>query len=139
MRRTTTGRVAAMVLTVWTTGPVNAGGASEATETVWQRHLQSALAGDIDAMLADFSEESVIITREGPIRGEHAIRGFFEAFLAGSTPEANATVVVNSEIVEDRMVFFNFTVGAEKRTFSDTALIEDGKIKVLTTVDYAAE
>ena len=34
---------------------------------------------------------------------------------------------------------FNFTIGVTKRTFNDTALIEDGKIKVLATVNYAAE
>ena len=112
---------------------------SEATTAVWNRHVARATARDIDAVLNDFTDESAIVTSDGVIEGKAAIRAFFEAFLAGMTPEAIKSIVVNAETAHGKVMVFNFTVGVAKRTFQDTALIEDGKIKVLATVDYAAE
>lgn len=119
--------------------PADAADRGEATAAVWQRHLESALSGDIDAVMSDFSDHSVIVTADGVLEGKAAIRAFFEAFLADSSPEVNETITVNSHTVHDRVVVFNFTIGAAARTVHDTALIEDGKIVALTTVDYPAE
>ena len=100
---------------------------------VWQRHVQAASSGDIEAVMQDFDESSAIITPEGVHSGTAAIRGFFEEFLGGLDP---AEVVVNAELVHDDVVVFNFTVGDPGLTFHDTALIRDGRIAVLSTVSY---
>lgn len=116
-----------------------AGDTAEVTKAVWAQHVARATAGDIDAVMEDFSDDSVMVTPRGSLEGKTAIRGFFEEFLAGFTPEIAESTVVNSETVHGKVVVFNFTIGAAGRTFHDTALIEDGKIKVLATVDYPAE
>ena len=112
---------------------------SDATTAVWKRHVERATARDVDAVLEDFTDESAIVTADSVIEGKAAIRAFFEAFLAGITPEAIKSIVVNAETAHGKVMVFNFTIGVAKRTFNDTALIEDGKIKVLATVNYAAE
>jgi ketosteroid isomerase-like protein len=112
---------------------------SKATTAVWNRHVANATAKNIDAVLEDFTDESVIVTSDSVIEGKAAIRAFFEEFLAGITPEAIKSMFVNAETAHGKVMVFNFTIGVAKRTFQDTALIEDGKIKVLATVNYAAE
>jgi hypothetical protein len=112
---------------------------TEPTRAVWERHLQAGFAGDLDGVMADFTESSVIITPEGVLAGEAAIRDFFEMALAGVTPDAMATVAVNAEFVHGNVVFFNVTVGAEGLTYHDVAVVEDDRITVLTNVAYPAE
>lgn len=112
---------------------------SAETRAVWERHLAAATAGDIDAVMEDFTDASAIVTTGGVLAGRDAIRGFFEEFLAGGSDEANESVVVNAFVVHDDVVVFNFTIGAIDRSFHDTALIRDGRIAVLSTLDYPAE
>ncbi|WP_017940455.1 MULTISPECIES: hypothetical protein [unclassified Thioalkalivibrio] len=105
---------------------------------VWHRHLQAGLAGDVDAVMADFTEASVIMTADGVIAGEAAIRDFFEKLLADMTPQVAESVKVNFEHAHDDVVISNFTIGAWDRTLHDTAVIDSTFIRVLTTVNYAA-
>jgi uncharacterized protein (TIGR02246 family) len=112
-----------------------AGDRSQESKAVWDRHVQAALSGDLDAVMKDFTEDSVILTAGGVIEGKAAIRAFFEAFLDGATTAA-AETVVNHEIIHDDIVVFNFSEGG--RTFHDTAVIANGKIMVISTIDYRA-
>lgn len=106
------------------------------TTAVWNRHVERAMAGDLDAVMEDFAEDSVIITADGVIAGKDAIRRFFEDFLAGFDQAAIESTVVNAQTIHDDVVFSNFTIGTVGLTFQDTAVIRDDRIKVLTTVSY---
>lgn len=111
---------------------------SAETAAVWQRHVERATAGNLDAVMEDFAEDSVIITTDGVIAGKAAIRGFFETFLAGFDQEAIQSTVVNAQTIHDDVVFANFTIGSAGMTFHDTAVIRDDRIRVLATVAYPA-
>jgi hypothetical protein len=110
---------------------------TEATRAVWARHVAAATSGDVDAVMADFTEQSAIITPEGVIGGTAAIRAFFEDLLGGLTPEEVEAAVVNAEIAHGDVIVYNFTLG--DRTFHDTAVIADDRISVLSTVAYPAD
>jgi ketosteroid isomerase-like protein len=110
-----------------------------ASRAVWERHVQAATAGDIDAVMADFTEESAIITTDGVIIGTADIRRFFEDLLGGLEPGALETTVSNAELTHGNVLVANFTIGAVGRTFQDTAVIRDDRFLVLTTVNYPAE
>jgi ketosteroid isomerase-like protein len=110
-----------------------------ASRAVWERHVQAATAGDIDAVMADFTEESAIITTDGVISGTADIRRFFEDLLGGLAAGALETTVSNAEFTHGNVLVANFTIGAVGRTFQDTAVIRDDRFLVLTTVNYAAE
>lgn len=109
------------------------------TAVVWQRHVERATAGDLDAVMEDFADDSVIITTDGVIAGKAAIRAFFEEFLAGYDQAAIASTVVNAQSIHDDVVVANFTIGTAGLTFHDTAVIRDNRIKVLATVAYPAK
>jgi len=110
-----------------------------ASRAVWERHVQAATAGDIDGVMADFSEQSAIITTDGVISGTADIRRFFEDLLGGLEPGALDTTVPNAEITHGDVLVANFTISAVGRTFHDTAVIRDDRFLVLTTVNYPAE
>ena len=110
-----------------------------ASRAVWERHVQAAVAGDLDAVMADFTEESAIITTDDVISGMADIRRFFEELLGSLEPGALATTVPNAEIIHGNVLVANFTIGAVGRTFHDTAVIRDDHFAVLTTVNYPAE
>jgi uncharacterized protein (TIGR02246 family) len=131
---------AAMVaaLIVVAVAPATAGNPAD-TAAVWQRHVERATARDLDAVMEDFAEDSVIITPEGVIAGEAAIRAFFADFLAGFDQAAIESTVVNAQTIHDDVVVFNFTVGTAGMTFHDTAVIRDDRIRVLATVGYPAQ
>lgn len=110
-----------------------------ASRAVWERHVLAATAGDLDAVMADFTEESAIITTDGVITGTAEIRGFFEQLLDGLEPGALETTVSNAEITHGDVLVANFTIDAVGRTFHDTAVIRDDRFLVLTTVNYPAD
>lgn len=105
---------------------------------VWDRHVAAAMSGDVDAVMADFADDAVIATPDGTLSGD-AIRRFFETFLSDFTPEAMDSVVVNSESAHGDVIVSNFTIGAWDQTFHDTAVIEEDRIVVLSSVAYPAK
>ena len=44
------------------------------TEMVFEHHLESILAKDVDAVLQGFAEDAVVFAPDGPIRGREQIR-----------------------------------------------------------------
>jgi SnoaL-like protein len=110
---------------------------TDATRAVWARHVEAATSGDLDAVMADFTERSAIITPEAVISGTAAIRAFFEDYLGGLTPAEVAGAVVNAEIAHDDVMVYNFTIGGS--TFHDTAVIRDDQILMLSTASYPAD
>ena len=109
---------------------------SSDSAAVWHRHVERAVAGDIDAVMEDFDDNLVVITADGVLAGKAAIRQFFEAFLGDYDRAAINSTVVNAQTIHDDVVVFNFTVGSAGMTYQDTAVIADDRIRVLTTVGY---
>ena len=52
------------------------------TNAVLDNHLAAAQRGDLEAVLNDFSEDSVLFLPQGPDRGIAVLREFYTAFLA---------------------------------------------------------
>ena len=50
------------------------------TEAVLEHHLQAIAAGDLKGVLADYTEDSVLLTPNGPLKGLKALGEFFGAF-----------------------------------------------------------
>ena len=51
---------------------------------VLDHHVHAFAAGDLDAMLADYTEDSVFITPQGVLTGPAEIRPLFEAMIEES-------------------------------------------------------
>ena len=56
------------------------------TEGTLIRHFE-AFTKDLDALMADYTPDSVLFTPNGALRGLEQIRGFFSEVLRTSPPE----------------------------------------------------
>jgi ketosteroid isomerase-like protein len=98
------------------------------TETILGKHLQAIFARDLDAILSDYVEESVLFTQNGTFKGLEAIRGFFTFALTIFTPEVIATMNLSKQDIHGEYAYIVWTAGATVLMGSDTFLIRNGKI-----------
>ena len=110
-----------------------------ASKAVWDGHLQKVMAKNLDAVMADFTDASVIVTPDKVYSGTAEVRGFIGKFIEQLTPEAMKSMIVQADVPHDNIVFTKFTVGKFKRTFVYTAEINGNKITTITTTNFAAE
>lgn len=104
-------------------------------EEVFQHHAQALGAGDLDEILADYSDDAVFITPAGVKGGKAGVREGFTQLLA-DVPNADWTLP--TQIYEGDVLFLEWTAHAEKTRIEDgvdTFIFRDGQI-VLQTVRY---
>jgi ketosteroid isomerase-like protein len=98
---------------------------SDETMRVLQRHGAAAAANDLDAIMADYAKDAVLISpRHGVLHGEE-IRTFFEH------PNDVTGFEVITLLVDDEVAFFTWRTDAVPFG-SDTFVLRDGKIAVQT-------
>ena len=102
-----------------------------ATQTVLQRHLQSA-GESVDAVMADYVDESVLITQEATYRGLAQIRSFFTELLEGSTQGFLGVLEMKRMEVVGELAFILWEAKPWFPFATDTLLIRDGKILLQT-------
>jgi ketosteroid isomerase-like protein len=104
-------------------------------EEVFQHHAQALGAGDLDEIVADYSDDAVFITPAGVKSGKAGVREGFTQLLA-DVPNADWTLP--TQIYEGDVLFLEWTAHAEKTRIDDgvdTFIFRDGQI-VLQTVRY---
>jgi len=103
---------------------------SAKTEETLIHHLESFGVGDVDAILADFTEDSTIIMPTDTIRGLGNIRPLFEKFVSEIIPPGSS-FQMSKQIIEEEIAYIVWSAESEKYRIpfaSDTFLIRDGKI-----------
>lgn len=112
---------------------------TEETKTVVGNHTRALARGNMEAVLADYTEESVIYWEQGPSRGLEEIEKFAQHFL-DSIPEGfwkNASTIKASFDGEIGYTLWASTAGVPLGT--DTYVVRDGKIMVQTFAMYVAD
>jgi uncharacterized protein (TIGR02246 family) len=107
-------------------------------QEVFAHHAQALMAGDLDGILADYTDDAVFITPGGVLRGKDGVREGFTRLLA-DLPEA--TWDVPTQIYEDDVLFIEWTAVAKQTRATDgvdTFVFTDGAIRV-QTVRYTLE
>ena len=100
------------------------------TQAVLDHHWQTFLANDLDGVMEDYTEESILITPNGTYRGLDEIReNFVNAFLAFPTQEAKLALNQSLSVQDVGYILWE----ADTPTFSlsfatDTFIIRNGKI-----------
>ena len=104
------------------------------TEEVFGHHMQAIVARDLDAILEDYTEESILDVNlaPGPVRGLAGLRASFAGILELFTPEVISTFKVARQDVEGEVVYLLWSAGATIPAGSDTFVIRNGKIVVQT-------
>jgi ketosteroid isomerase-like protein len=102
---------------------------SQAQDTL-NHHLQSFGGGDIDAIVSDYTEGSVILFEGNLITGLDNIRAFFDDFITNTLPPGCEFDIKHMQVVDD-MAYIAWTAGTDALDFklgTDTFIIKDGKI-----------
>ena len=101
------------------------------TEEVFRHHLEAFAAGDIDEILKDYSESTLVIYNDRVARGLAEIRLFFEHWIDELLPPGCRFDLDHVQVVDD-LVFITWTAESEKLEFelgTDTFLIRDSKVQ----------
>lgn len=104
---------------------------SNTTEAVLRNHLEAAGKG-VDAVMEDFTDESILITHATTYRGLAEIRRFFTTLLDGA-PDGffDAFRVVRQE-VEGEVAYILWEAKPWLERATDTFVVRDGKIRYQT-------
>jgi predicted SnoaL-like aldol condensation-catalyzing enzyme len=111
-------------------------GESPSTRALVQRHLSAFLDNDLEAVLSDYTDESMLVTADATYSGRQAIRGFF-AKLVPLFPKEKSRLDLDRMVVDGEMAFivWHATTPAVKVTLgTDTFVLKDGKIHRQTFV-----
>ena len=106
------------------------------TESTLAHHLQ-ALGEGIDAILSDYTEESVLFTPNGPLHGLAAIRASFESFIKNSPPELVQAIKVLRQDIAGEVAYIVWEAKPFITRATDTFVIRNGKIVTQTYAIFA--
>jgi hypothetical protein len=102
----------------------------ESTAKVLDHHWQAFGANDLEAVMADYTEESILITPDKTYKGLKEIRDNF-VFAFTVFPKGSSTLKLRKSIVQQEVGYITWeaTTPKTKKSFNtDTFIIHDGKI-----------
>jgi ketosteroid isomerase-like protein len=101
-------------------------------QEIFQHHAEVLIAGDLDGIVSDYSDDAVFITPAGIRRGKDGVReGFVQ--LLDDVPSADWEVP--TQIFEGDLLFIEWTAESEKTRVEDgidTFVFRDGLIRAQT-------
>ena len=112
----------------------------ESTSKVLNHHWDAFKANDLEATMADYTEESVLITPDKTFNGLQEIRDNF-VFAFRMFPKDSSTLTLRKSIVQKDVGFIIWEASAPKTKLSfgtDTFIIQNGKIIRQTYAGVAA-
>jgi len=101
------------------------------TKAVFDHHL-GAFAQGLDALVSDYTDESIIVTPDAAHKGLNEIRAFFQAFLESATPEFWKEFKIASRSVHGEIAYLVWSSRPSVPMATDTLLVRNGKILVQT-------
>jgi uncharacterized protein (TIGR02246 family) len=105
------------------------------TRQVFEHHLSALGAGDLDGILSDYADDSILISPDGALKGRQAIRGFFEGVLASLFKPGTYDFTMDTLHVADDVAYVVWHANCASANVvfaADTFLIRNGKIAVQT-------
>ena len=104
------------------------------SESIIRRHLRSFQDNDLDILLCDYTNESVLVTQEATYVGVDNIKSFFIE-LVRNFPKGKSRFELDKFEVNDDLVFIVWhgkTPNLEVSFGTDTFVIKEGKIRQQT-------
>ena len=105
------------------------------TREVLDHHLRSVADGELDEVLSDYVDESVLVTGDFVAKGQDAIRDAFKDFLAGTFKPGTYEFALDTIRVDGNIAFIIWhakCASVDVEFASDTFLIRDGRIVAQT-------
>ena len=105
------------------------------TNTLVGRHLAAFSAGNVDELVEDYTDASVLITQDATIKGRDALRDFFSGLLSELFRPGTYEFIMDVERVEGDTVYIVWHASCESADVvlaTDTFVLRDGKIATQT-------
>lgn len=102
------------------------------TEDVWSHHIRAWESRDLDGIVSDYSDDSILILNNQVFRGPTAIRKVFAQLFSIFDHGSNR---IDTPVLIERIVYitWHFTPTGDSEFYgTDTFVIENGKIAVQT-------
>ena len=108
---------------------------TRSTQDVFNHHMEAFGAGDVDGILEDYAEDSVMISPDGTVlRGPEQIRPMVEQFIA-EFGKPGASFDMGQTVIEGDVAYTTWTGETPDNVYelgSETYVISDGKIMAQT-------
>jgi ketosteroid isomerase-like protein len=107
---------------------VNSG---EQTRQTLLRHWQAFRAGDVEAIMADYGEDAVLITPDSTLKGRAQIRSLFAQVFANMFPPDSTSLSMTKQVVEGEMAYILWSGSSAHYNApfcTDTFVVREGKI-----------
>jgi hypothetical protein len=100
------------------------------TQVVLDRHLGAFAAGDLELLLSDYTNESILFTPNGPLVGPGPIRGFMTGLFAEFAKPGASFDLHTMNVAADvgYIVWSATTADNVYELATDTFVVRDGKI-----------
>jgi len=102
------------------------------TNAVLDNHLAAGLRGDLEGVLSDFSEESILFLPQGPVRGIAGLREFYKTLLTKPPSGFPKAFELLRRDVDGEVAYIVWKAEPGVLLATDTFLVRDGKIMVQT-------
>jgi ketosteroid isomerase-like protein len=110
-------------------------GSRKQTEKTLLHHWQAFGAGDVEAIMADYAKDAVLISADGPLKGHEQIRSMFEKVFANMFPPSSTSLNLAKQVVEGEIAYILWSGSSSlcNAVFAtDTFVIRDAKIVAQT-------
>jgi ketosteroid isomerase-like protein len=105
------------------------------TSAVFAHHFQCLGAGDLPGLLADYTDESILITPDGSVlRGLEGVKSFFIPVFA-EFAKPGLSLAVQKQVSSGEIMFLTWSGESADNVYeycTDTFVIRDGKIAAQT-------
>jgi ketosteroid isomerase-like protein len=108
------------------------------TQATLVHHLQALGGGQLEAVLSDYSEESVIFTANGVFKGQNAIQLFFEATIKNTPQGVMAAFTMIRQDIEGEVAYILWKAEPFIPLATDTFVVRNGKIMAKTFTAFTA-
>ena len=100
------------------------------TTNILNHHLSSFAKGDIDEIMKDYSEQSILFTPDGMFEGLEGIKNLFADFIPNYLPPGSDFKMIRQD-VKGQTAYIVWSAESKNYLFpigTDTFFIKDGKI-----------
>ncbi len=104
---------------------------AQSTEEVFNHHLQCFGGGDLDGLLADYTDQSFVIAPDGTVlEGPSQLRPVFAAMFA-EFAKPGASFSMDKTVIKGEVAFITWSAETADNVYefaTDTFVVRDGKI-----------
>ncbi|NER04339.1 MAG: nuclear transport factor 2 family protein [Okeania sp. SIO3C4] len=103
------------------------------TKKVWEHHIQAWDANDLDAIMADYTEDSILILNNTVKKGIEEVRSVFDNLFKLFS---NGENIIEPAVIEGEVIYitWNFTPTNDQNYFGTDSFVVQNRIITYQTI-----